>query len=101
MAEFLGLALEEFGLRYLRRVGARYALLESPLSGDCVFLRGKECAVYTARPGQCRRFPWWPQHLASPEAWDAAARECEGIGHDAPLVPRARIEAALDVGDDP
>lgn len=36
-------------------------------------------AASTARPTQCRTFPWWPQHLVSDYDWQLAARECEGI----------------------
>lgn len=36
-------------------------------------------AVATARPTQCRTFPWWPQNLISDYDWRLAARDCEGI----------------------
>lgn len=101
LAERLGLGLDAFGRAYLRRVGARYALLEHHTTGDCIFLREAQCAVYEARPVQCRTFPFWPTHLASPEAWRQAATECEGIKDDARCVPFAEIQAAgASTGDD-
>ena len=93
LASHLGLALDDFGRRALRRAGGRLALLEDSRSGDCVFLKGNRCAVYEARPDSCRRYPFWPQHLASPEAWAATARACEGIRPDTPLVPLGDIRA--------
>ena len=92
LADFLGLGIRRFGRRYLRRIGPRYALLERPGSGDCTFLVGRTCSVYDARPGQCRRFPWWERNLRSPAAWARAAEECEGIAESAPLVSCAEIE---------
>lgn len=79
LAEALSLPVDEFGRRYLRRVGSRYALLEHPLGGDCVLLRDGLCSVYEARPAQCRAFPFWPRNLESAAAWRAAAEDCEGI----------------------
>ena len=99
LARKLDMSLDDFGRRYLRAVGARYALLENSVTGDCVFYRDGACTVYDARPRQCRAFPFWPEHLRSRESWAAAARECEGIRDDAPRVERERIQA-LRRGDD-
>lgn len=102
LAGFLGLELDEFGRKYLRRVRARYALVEHGVTGDCIFLRDRLCTAYEARPVQCRTFPFWPTHLVSRETWHAAANTCEGIGDDAPLVSCAEIQAAhASAGDDP
>ena len=91
LAEHLRLSLDDFGRRYLRRVGDRLALLERE-DGECVFFRDGACAAYTARPRQCASFPFWDTNLVSEDAWTAAARECEGIRDQAPLVDAARIE---------
>lgn len=93
IAAHLGCSADDFGRRYVRRVGNRYALLESPRDGACVFLSGERCSVYDARPAQCRRFPFWDTLIASPESWREAALECEGIRPDAPLRDRDHIEA--------
>ncbi len=91
LADAAGLSLDEFGRRYLRRVGTRLALLEQPVTGDCVLLDGRRCRFYEARPAQCRRYPFWPRHLESRQAWLRAAGECEGIRQDAPLLSADRI----------
>lgn len=107
LAGRLGLPVDEFGSRHLRRIGLRYALVDAP-GGACVFLSGKSCTVYEDRPAQCRAFPWWPANLRSPDAWERASKSCEGISQLAPLVVAgviepalaAAIEAGLDEGGD-
>jgi len=89
----LKLEREEFLRLYTRTAYGLTSLLERPRTYDCVFLEGKKCKVYKARPKQCRTFPWWPEHLSSPEAWKQAASRCEGINHpEAPIVPFEKIE---------
>jgi hypothetical protein len=95
LAAHLGMEVNDFGRRYLRRFENRYAFVDSP-GGDCVFLRGKTCSIYEYRPTQCRAFPWWPANLKSPEAWKEAAASCEGISDVAPVVVAAVIEVSLD-----
>lgn len=93
MADLLEMRIDDFGRRYLRRVGERYALLEAPGGGDCVFLDGIRCRVYALRPQQCRTFPFWGAMLASPQTWADAARDCEGIRPEAPLVTAREIDS--------
>jgi Fe-S-cluster containining protein len=69
LAERLGLSVDGFGRRYLRRVGARLSLVERA-NHDCVFWEeGRGCTVYEQRPAQCRTFPFWPEITASAESW--------------------------------
>jgi Fe-S-cluster containining protein len=88
----LELALDEFGRRFLRRVGNRYALLDRSTTGDCVMLENGRCTIYADRPAQCRSFPFWAQHLRSLEAWADAGRDCEGISPSSPIVSFEAIE---------
>lgn len=97
MATALALSVPEFMKKYIREVGGRMSLIELPKSYDCVFLNGKRCQVYKARPKQCRTFPFWPENLESKEAWEEAKKRCEGIDHDeAPLISLGRIQKTLD-----
>ncbi|SVD13094.1 uncharacterized protein METZ01_LOCUS365948 [marine metagenome] len=89
LAKHLGLSVDSFGERYLRKVGRRYSLIEKP-GGDCVFF-DKGCSVYPARPTQCRTFPFWRGNLKSERAWDEIADECPGIGQGK-LFPVEEIE---------
>jgi uncharacterized protein len=93
MAAFLGITAQEFKKLYTRQVGKRLTLTERRPNFDCVFLEGKQCRIYAARPTQCRTYPFWPQNLQSKEAWEETARVCEGIDCKAPLVPEEEIAA--------
>lgn len=98
MADQLQITEQAFKIKYTRTRDNRYALVE--LKDDkgnnrCIFLKGKRCEVYQARPGQCRTFPWWKENLHNEESWKLAAEDCEGINEEAPLVPYAEIERSL------
>lgn len=96
IAEYLKLSVDEFALRYLRQVEEDYSLREHPHNYDCVFLKEKKCQIYPVRPKQCRTFPWWKGVVESEEAWQKAAKRCEGINHpDAPIVPLEKILEGL------
>jgi len=89
LAELLELSREQTIERYCHQIGDRTSLRESQNAQglyDCIFLKegsgGKRiCGVYTARPLQCRTWPFWAGNLASREAWDAAAVRCHGMNH--------------------
>jgi Fe-S-cluster containining protein len=78
LAAFLGLSTADFGRRYLRRIGRSLSLIEKP-NHDCIFW-DDGCTVYAARPTQCRTFPFWPENLETPGAWEAVVHHCPGAG---------------------
>lgn len=51
---------------------------------QCVFLdgEGKMCTIYTARPVQCRTYPYWPSIVDSEAAWAN-----EGVSPSADSLP--------------
>ncbi len=80
LAEFRGESTEDFGRKFLRRVGSRISLIERP-GGDCIFWdRAVGCSVYPARPVQCRTWPFWPENIESPEDWEHVTGVCPGSG---------------------
>jgi Fe-S-cluster containining protein len=80
LAEHRGLTVEAFSTRFVRRVGRRLSLIERP-GGDCVFWdRQAGCTVYEARPIQCQTWPFWPENIASEEAWGHVKDVCPGSG---------------------
>ncbi|HMN95478.1 MAG TPA: YkgJ family cysteine cluster protein [Phycisphaerales bacterium] len=106
MAAALDLDEATFYRRHARRVDGRWSLREAVLEDgrhDCVFLDrgtipGKAlCRVYSARPTQCRTWPFWPENLTSRRAWtNAKARPpCPGID-SGPLIPVEAIRILRD-----
>jgi Fe-S-cluster containining protein len=90
LAESRGEPIEEFSKRYVRRVGARYSLIEKP-GGDCVFWDAKAgCTVYQARPIQCRTWPFWEENVETPEDWERTTEACPGSG-------RGRLHTADEI----
>ncbi len=89
LASFLGVTVQEFLRQYTVDYEGRSSLREVervPGQHDCIFLEGKSCRVYSARPTQCRTFPFWPRNLRSEEAWKECASECEGISSEGELI---------------
>ncbi len=97
MAKALELSTSDFSRLYVRRIGQRYSLTEKA-GYDCVFLKDGKCQVYKQRPKQCRTFPFWPQNLRSKEAWNQAAKECEGINDTAELIDLQTIKDRMENG---
>lgn len=100
MAKTLKISEEEFIRKYTRLVNGRLSLIEHPTTFDCVFLKENRCTVYHARPSQCRTFPWWRENLTSEHAWKSAAKRCEGISKDAPIVPLKVIQEQLNIEEE-
>lgn len=81
LARKLGMSAADFEAKYVRTVGIRKSLIEYA-NGDCVFFDGKarKCAVYDARPRQCRTWPFWQSNVESKEAWRRTCEVCPGSG---------------------
>ena len=64
LAAQVGLDVDDFESKYVRRVGIRKSLIEYA-NGDCVFFDGqtRNCTVYEARPRQCRTWPFWDSNI--------------------------------------
>jgi Fe-S-cluster containining protein len=81
LAQSLGLDVDTFEHRYVRRVGVRKSLIEFP-GGDCVFfdVEKRNCSVYQSRPLQCRTWPFWESNIESPQSWKRTCQRCPGSG---------------------
>ena len=103
LAASLGLALEAFVARYVRRVldprdgRSRLALREAASGGGrCVLLEGPNtCRAYSARPRHCAEFPFWEPVLRDPAAFEAARATCPGIAVVVPELVRALAHGRL------
>ncbi len=63
ISRFLGISFEVFALKYLKKVGYRFSLIEKPFENGaaCVFFdeEKRNCRIYEVRPKQCKTFPFW------------------------------------------
>ncbi len=82
MAAQVNLTVTEFEDEYTRKIGIRRSLKELPGSYDCVFLDSetRKCQVYSARPRQCKTWPFWDSNLRSPDDWERTCDQCPGSG---------------------
>ena len=78
IAEFLKMDIDDFSRKYVRKVDGEYSLVEKP-NFDCIFWENG-CTIYPVRPTQCRTFPFWPENIESPEAWQEEYDCCPGMG---------------------
>jgi uncharacterized protein len=80
MCRFLNTNPIAFIQGYLTRVDNRFSLKERAAEDGlecCFFDRSKKrCAIYEARPSQCRRYPFW-EHFRKHQ--DLVVKECPGI----------------------
>lgn len=77
LAGHLKLATSVFTRRYCEKSNGFFHL-RHPTS-DCLFLQDGRCSVYAARPGQCRTYPFWREHMSA-DAWRKVETDCPGVG---------------------
>jgi uncharacterized protein len=82
LARHLGMGVRRFIRTFCIRIDGNYYIADS--KRQCRFLEGKTCAVYAARPHQCRSWPFWPEHLDA-GAWRERVQSiCPGAGPSPP-----------------
>ncbi len=105
MAKHFKLDQPTFVDRYARKVRGRWSLVEHKTEHgyDCIFLDRKSepgkalCSIYDARPAQCRTWPFWPENLTTPQAWEDVKRQTPCPGMDSGrLVPVTQIRIMRD-----
>jgi Fe-S-cluster containining protein len=84
MASALGVSEKEFTLVY---TWSKYGVLSlrEKINYDCVFLQidnsALRCNIYSARPAQCRTFPFWPETLKNRRSWEKYSLSCPGMNN--------------------
>ncbi|WP_034583635.1 YkgJ family cysteine cluster protein [Helicobacter pametensis] len=82
IADFLKIPFEDFLLRYVKKVGYRFSLIEQKMGTEyaCIFFdtQNKNCSIYDVRPKQCRDFPFWKAYL-DPQNLPQLFKECKGV----------------------
>jgi Fe-S-cluster containining protein len=79
LADHLGEPVAEVRAVYTRRAQGRVTLRERA-NGDCVFWdKAVGCTVYSARPAQCRTWPFWESVTETSKTWDKTSAGCPGM----------------------
>lgn len=94
IAKYLGISLDEFGRKYLKKVDSRYSLVEFA-NGDCV-MYNDGCKIYPVRPCQCATFPFWQRNLRTPGAWEKVMQLCPGVSNG-PLYSQKEIQNIVEI----
>jgi hypothetical protein len=90
LAAHFGLPTTEFTAKYTVKEDGLYQLKYA--DKDCPFLKEQRCEVYTARPWQCRTWPFWPENMDS-DVWEReVAAYCPGVG-------KGRLYTAEEIED--
>lgn len=93
-AKYLNISTSTFTRRYCDKTGGIWHLKEDPKNMDCMFLKGKACGVYEARPAQCRTWPFWPE-VMNAKSWAKDVKAfCPGVGKG-PVIPAESIERQI------
>lgn len=98
IAELRSEAIEELTAMYTHVAHRGRTLREKP-NGDCVFYdRDEGCTIYSARPRQCRTWPFWDSNIRTPEAWERTKKVCPGSGQGE-LIPVEEITRRMRMID--
>ena len=97
LAESMVLEEKVFLEQYCRTINLggikRISLIEKK-NYDCVFWKEDGCAVYNARPVQCRTYPFWISYLEDEKDWNELAHSCPGVGKGG-IVSMVEIEKRI------
>ena len=95
LAAHVGMTARDFRRRYTVRDELGWTELDFS-ERCCPFLNepGGRCSVYTARPTQCRTFPFWREFVQNEEWTPAVHALCEGIG-EGPVHAAEKVEALM------
>jgi len=104
LATLLEIGRDEFHALYVRKLRGGDLSLVEKRNNECVFWDGNSgCGVYSARPRQCRSWPFWKAVVHSPETWKEETQDCPGMNqgqlHDAASVLAAASQDGTSTAD--
>ena len=84
LCKWAELTEEQFKKVYCRKLenadGKTYLCLKDKNKTECIFWnKEKGCEAYSARPVQCKTYPFWTKILKSKSSWEAEKAFCPGI----------------------
>ncbi len=77
-ANFLKMPQLEFKTKYLDHVNDSWFVDVG--NNPCPFLKSNGCSIHSAKPRQCRAYPFWRENLLSKKHWKVTGEVCPGIG---------------------
>jgi Fe-S-cluster containining protein len=92
LARHLRITTRAFTLCFCKKTGGFFHVRS--LGKDCIFLEGNRCRVHTARPDQCRTWPFWPENMTQKTWTRDIVPGCPGIGRGPRIGPR-KIQECL------
>ena len=80
LAKYLNLSTDIFEKKYCEFSEGYLHLRELNINGNCQFLKNKKCSIYSARPIQCRTWPFWKENMNTKKWKEELIDFCPGIG---------------------
>lgn len=93
-AKYFKMSTRAFTEKYCEKSGGIWHLKEDPENPDCMFLKGKSCGTYEARPTQCRTWPFWPEVMSAKSWKKDVVAFCPGVDKG-PIISGEEIESRL------
>ena len=94
LAKFTDLNIHDFIKLYCDKSNGFVHLKERKGIKECLFLQNKKCSVYSARPTQCKTWPFWSENMNA-KNWDNdISKFCPGIGKGK-LITKKNIEKKI------
>ena len=81
IAKYLNVSINLFKKKYCEYSDGYLHLKEININGNCQFLENKKCSIYTARPMQCRTWPFWKENMNIKKWNEELINFCPGIGN--------------------
>jgi uncharacterized protein len=80
LSKFVDLQFNDFINLYCDETNGFLHLKEKKGISECLFLKNKKCSIYTARPTQCRTWPFWSENMNAKKWNKDISKFCPGIG---------------------
>ena len=80
LSKYLNISVNNFKKNYCEYSNGCLHLKEIYSNGNCQFLNNKKCSIYSARPTQCRTWPFWNENMNTKKWNKELINFCPGIG---------------------
>ena len=80
IAKYFNISINLFKKKYCDYSDGYLHLKEIHSNGNCQFLDNKRCTIYTARPTQCKTWPFWKENMNTKKWNNEIIDFCPGIG---------------------